>query len=145
MTEIRPYDDANVFAKILRGELPKVAIFEDQETLAFMDIYPQTEGHALVIPKQARAASILDAQPQALTPLIRSVQRLARAVDKALQPDGLRIVQFNGAAAGQTVFHLHFHVIPVYAGRAERAHVAGAKADADRLADLARKIAAALD
>jgi len=144
VTSIPPYHSDNIFAKLLRGEAPCVKIFEDDEVLAFMDIFPQTDGHCLVVPKRARAASLLDAPEGDLKTLIVGVQKLARAVESALAPDGLRIAQFNGAEAGQTVFHLHFHVIPVYAGKPMRAHAGGAPADTDKLKALAARIAAAL-
>ena len=144
MTRTPEYDAGNIFAKIVRGEASCVKVFEDDAVLAFMDIFPQTEGHTLVIPKRARATSLLDAHDEDLKTLIVAVRRIAKAVDAALKPDGVRILQFNGSEAGQTVFHLHFHVVPVWAGRPMRAHGAGAPADAARLKDLAASIAAAL-
>lgn len=144
MTARFPYDRDNIFAKIIRGEVPCIRIFEDDATLAFMDIFPQSEGHALVIPKRAAAVSLLDIAPHDLKALIAGVQTVAKAVDKALEPDGVRIMQFNGAEAGQSVFHIHFHVIPVYAGRPPRPHASGAPADSGELKALAARIAAAL-
>lgn len=117
-----PYDDTNVFAKIIRGELPSAKIAEDDETLALMDAFPQSEGHCLVIPKTVKATNLLDTPPEVLHRLITKTQLVAAALVDTLQPDGVRIIQFNGAAAGQSVFHVHFHVIPVYVGRNERAH-----------------------
>jgi len=105
------YDDDNVFARVLRGELPCVRVYEDEHTLAFMDIMPQAEGHTLVIPK-APAADLLSLPEAYLGPLMATTQRVARAVKTALEPSGLLVAQLNGAAAGQSVFHLHFHVIP---------------------------------
>jgi histidine triad (HIT) family protein len=106
------YDRQNIFAKIIRGEIPCAKVFEDGEVLAFMDAFPQTRGHTLVISKTAEASNLLDVDPPSLTSVILGVQRVARAIRSALKPDGLVITQFNGAAAGQTVFHLHFHIIP---------------------------------
>ncbi|NWG70070.1 MAG: HIT family protein [Parvularculaceae bacterium] len=145
MTSIPAYSADNIFAKIIRGEAPSVKIFEDEAALAFMDIFPQTEGHALVAPKRLGAVSLLDVREDDLQTLILAVQRLARATEKALRPDGVRVMQFNGAEAGQTVFHLHFHVIPVWAGRPmRRAHGHGEPADPAKLKELADRIAAAL-
>lgn len=115
------YSASNVFAKILRGEIPCCKVFEDARTLAFMDAMPMSDGHTLVIPK-AEAENFFDIEPQALAELIQSTQQVARAVQKAFQPEGMRIIQFNGEAAGQTVFHIHFHIIPCYAGRELKAH-----------------------
>ena len=109
------YDPNNIFAKIIRGEIPSHKVYEDADVLAMMDIFPQSRGHLLVIPK-APSRNLLDADPAVLAAAIVQVQRLAKAVQKALSPDGIRIVQFNEAPAGQSVFHLHFHVIPVYQG-----------------------------
>lgn len=106
------YDDNNVFARIIRQLDPCFQVYEDEATLAFLDIYPQAEGHTLVIPKTACCRNLLDVPQELLGPLIRSVQRVARAVVTALQSDGFELQQLNGSAAGQTVFHLHFHIIP---------------------------------
>jgi len=110
-----PYDPNNIFAKILRGELPKIAVYEDEHTLAFMDIMPAVEGHTLVIPKEP-CESIFDVSPEAAAATIRTTQKVAGAVKKALNAPGVVIVQQNGAAAGQTIFHLHIHIIPRHAG-----------------------------
>ena len=144
MTAQAAYDPSNIFARIIRGELPCVKVFEDADALAFMDIFPQTEGHTLVIPKAARATGIFDIEPQALSRLIVATQKVAAAVRAALRPDGVRIIQFNGAAAGQTVYHIHFHVLPVYAGRSEAVHASGAKADAAALEAVAARIRSAI-
>jgi histidine triad (HIT) family protein len=144
MTTIPPYDEANIFARILRGEIPKATVYEDEAALAFMDIFPQSEGHTLVIPKRAKAAMIFDAPADDLRELIIVVQKIAQAVEKALGPDGVRIMQFNGQEAGQTVFHVHFHVIPVYAGKRLQPHQGGKPADQDGLRALAARIKAAL-
>lgn len=137
------YDPDNIFAKILRGDLPAVKVFEDDKTLAFMDVFPQTKGHVLVIPK-APSRNMLEADPKDLTHTILQTQAIAKAVDKALSPDGMIITQFNGAPAGQTVFHLHFHIIPKYDGKSMGDHAKGKMADMDALESLAKKIRAAL-
>jgi len=110
--------------------------------LAFMDAFPQCRGHTLVISKQSQARNLLDVEPQALEHLILGVQRVARAVRAALAPDGIVITQFNGAPAGQSVFHLHFHILPRWEGEHLRPHAAGKMADARELAALAAQIAA---
>jgi histidine triad (HIT) family protein len=107
------YDPNNIFARILRGEAEAHRVFEDDATLAFMDIMPQTKGHALVIPK-ASAEDIFDLSPDMLSATILTTQKVANAVKAAFQPAGLMVGQLNGAIAGQTVFHLHFHIIPRY-------------------------------
>ena len=137
------YEESNVFARILRGEIPKALVCEDADTLAFMDAFPQSPGHCLVISKRARARNILDVERPALEAIIDTVQRVARAVRAALNPDGITVTQFNGAAAGQTVYHLHFHVIPRYRARPLDRH-ATAMADPAELARLAEQIAARL-
>src|SRR5450432_1432421 len=105
------YDPDNIFAKILRGEIPCVKVYEDAKTLAFMDVMPQTPGHTLVVPKEA-AENILDLSPDGLAAMMATTQKIAKAVKKSLAPDGIVLTQFNGHAAGQTVFHVHFHIIP---------------------------------
>ncbi len=105
------YDDENIFAKILRGELPNITVFENEHCLAFMDIMPQREGHTLVIPKQA-AVTFLDIQAEQLAILIQHTQMVAKAVQKGLGLEGFSIVQLNGSAGGQTVPHIHFHILP---------------------------------
>ncbi|HVY33615.1 MAG TPA: HIT family protein [Caulobacteraceae bacterium] len=139
------YDPDNVFAKILRGEIPSAKVFEDAHVLAFMDVFPQTRGHTLVISKQSQARNLLEVEPEILSHLILDVQRVTKAVRAALRPDGILISQFNGAPAGQSVFHLHFHIIPRWAGRSARAHGEGAMADPSELAALAKQIAAMID
>lgn len=111
-----PYDTNNVFAKILRGELPAQKIYEDAETLAFMDIMPRCEGHTLVIPK-GQVRNILDASPTQLAACIKTVQRVAAGTMKAFSADGITLLQANEAAGGQVVFHLHFHVMPRWEGK----------------------------
>ncbi|MEM8988552.1 MAG: HIT family protein [Pseudomonadota bacterium] len=138
-----PYDDDNIFAKILRGEMPSVKVYEDDDVLSFMDVFPQSRGHTLVIPK-TKATNLFDLPGEALQTLIARVQTIADAVRKGLEPDGVIVTQFNGADAGQTVFHIHFHIIPRYAGEANSPHASGAMADTDELTALAEKIKAAL-
>jgi histidine triad (HIT) family protein len=106
-----PYDNNNVFAKILRGELPAQKVYEDAETLAFMDIMPRCEGHMLVVPK-TQARNLLDANPAQLAACMRTVQKVSAAAMKALGVNGITLQQFNEPAGGQVVFHLHFHVLP---------------------------------
>jgi len=136
------YDNGNIFAKILRGEAPAAKVFEDDEVFAFMDVFPQSRGHTLVISKETRARNLLEVEPEPLEHLIAGVQRVTRAVRAALKPDGIMIAQFNGSASGQSVFHLHFHIIPRWEGQALRPHAGGAMADPTELAKLAHQIAA---
>ena len=136
------YDEDNVFAKIIRGDLPAAKVFEDAHVLAFMDVFPQARGHTLVVSKKSHARNLLDVEPAVLTHLILDVQRVAKAITAALKPDGIVVTQFNGAPAGQTVFHLHFHLIPRYAGEALRPHGEGGMADPAELAGIAKQIAA---
>lgn len=138
------YDDANLFARLIGGEIPSAKIAEDAETLAFMDAFPQSPGHCLVVSKTSRARNLLEVEPEALAAVMAQVQRVARAVAAALTPDGVIVSQFNGAPAGQTVFHLHVHIIPVWEGREPKRHGAG-RAHATELAETARRITAALD
>lgn len=109
------YDDQNIFARILRGEIPCVKVYEDAGTLAFMDVMPESEGHVLVIPKEA-AENVLDLSAEGMAAMMATTQKIARAVDKALAPDGILLKQYNGAAAGQSVFHIHFHIVPRWDG-----------------------------
>ena len=137
------YEDDNIFAKILKGELPCAKVYEDEETLAFMDIFPQSRGHTLVIPKTP-SVNLFDLAPEVLATLAQRTQIIARAVRAALDPDGVVITQFNGADAGQTVFHIHVHVIPRYAGEALGRH-GGGQADPAELSALAEQIAAHIE
>jgi histidine triad (HIT) family protein len=137
------YDRDNVFAKILRGEMPAIKVFEDDQAVAMMDLFPQSPGHVLVLPK-ASARNLLDVDGQVLCSLALHVQTVARAVKEALQPDGITVMQFNGAAGGQSVFHLHFHIVPRWEGQAMKGHGQAGMADKEELAELARKIAAKL-
>jgi histidine triad (HIT) family protein len=136
------YDPANVFARILRGELPAIKVYEDEDALAFMDIMPRGDGHTLVIPK-VEARNILDITPDALGKLALTVQKVAKAVKAAMQADGVTIQQFNEAAGGQVVFHIHVHIIPRFEGVSLRPHT-GTMAPAEQLAVHADKIRAAL-
>jgi histidine triad (HIT) family protein len=135
------YDRDNVFAKILRGEIPSFKVFESDRALSFMDAMPQSDGHTLVIPK-VEARNLFDISPDALGKLVQDTQYVARAVQTAFNPDGMRIIQFNEPAAGQTVFHIHFHIIPCYEGVEMRGHARG-WADKAVLAQHAERIKAA--
>lgn len=139
-----PYDDANIFAKIMRGEMPCVKAFEDDVAFAFMDLFPQSRGHTLVLPKGVKARNFLDLPPAIVGPYMQRVQRIAIAVERALKPDGVTIMQFNGAPAGQTVFHLHVHILPRYEGQPLAGHGHAAKAEISDLAEIAKQISAAL-
>ncbi len=136
------YETDNIFAKILRGEIPCVKVHEDDDTLAFMDVMPQAPGHLLVIPKTA-SRNMLDADPQVLAKTIAVVQKLAIAAKEAFDADGVYIAQFNEPAAGQTVFHLHFHIVPRKESESLKPH-SGAMADGALLKEHAEKIKAAL-
>ncbi len=136
------YDPNNIFARILRGELPKFAVYEDDLTLAFLDIMPATEGHTLVIPKEP-AVTIFDVSPEGAAATIRTTQKVAAAVKKAFASPGLMLAQLNGAEAGQSVPHLHFHILPRFQGLDMKLH-GRTVADAKVLAPVAEKIRAAL-
>lgn len=135
------YDDQNIFARILRNELPAIKVYEDDQVLAFMDIMPQAEGHTLVIPKSP-AVTLLDLDPQEAAYTIQVVQKIAKAMEKALDVKGIVLMQLSGAAAGQTVPHVHFHLIP------SSVHELGKHGmqmgDQDQISVLADKIKAAL-
>jgi histidine triad (HIT) family protein len=137
------YDRNNVFARILRGELPAHRVYEDELMLAFMDLMPQADGHTLVVPK-AEAETILEIPAEALAALALTTQRVARAVKKAFDAPGILIAQLNGRAAGQSVFHVHFHVVPRRDGLDLRLHARN-MADPGLLAEHAARIRAALD
>lgn len=137
------YDPTNIFGKIIRGEIPAHKVYEDDTALVMMDIFPQSRGHALVIPK-APSRNLLDADPAALASVIGLVQKVAVAAKAALRADGIRLMQFNEAPAGQTVFHLHFHVIPIYDGEELGRHGQGRADDAQLAAD-AKAIASAMN
>jgi histidine triad (HIT) family protein len=144
MTLNGPYDDANPFAKILRQEASAVRVYEDADVLAFMDLFPQSTGHVLVIPKNGRAQNILDIDTATLVKLCVVVQKIAKAIREALRPHGIIVTEFNGEAAGQTVYHFHFHVIPCWTGQPLKGHAHGQRADTDELRKLAQAIAAGL-
>ncbi len=144
MTLHAPYDPSNIFAKILRGEIPAVKVWEDDAVLVFMDVFPQSEGHVLVISKTSQARNLLEVEPETLTALTAATRRTATAVVKALSPDGFSIMQFNGEAGGQTVFHLHFHIIPRWADRPLKGHGQAGMADMEALKATAERIRAGL-
>jgi histidine triad (HIT) family protein len=137
------YDENNVFAKVLRGEIPCHKIYEDDDTLAFLDIMPRTEGHALVVTKE-KARDLFDVSSKALAKLMAVVQKLAPKIKDAMGAEGVLVQQFNGTAAGQTVFHLHVHIIPRKEGEALKPH-AGRMEDQAKLAATAEKIRKALE
>ena len=139
------YDTDNVFAKILRGEIPGVTVWEDDQIYVFMDAFPQSPGHTLVISKTSQARNILEMDPVDLAKVTAAVQRTARAINKALAPDGMIITQFNGTPAGQTVFHLHFHIIPRWENKDMISHSQSGMADPQDLKQLAERIRNALD
>jgi histidine triad (HIT) family protein len=136
------YDANNIFAKILRGELPCYKVYEDDKVLAFLDIMPRSPGHTLVLPK-APARNILDIGADDLSHVITAAQKVARAAIKAFSADGITIQQFNEGAGGQVVFHLHLHVIPRKAGVAMKPP-ASEKEKPDVLAENAKKLTAAI-
>jgi histidine triad (HIT) family protein len=136
------YDPNNIFAKILRGELPCYKVYEDDRTLAFLDIMPRAPGHTLVLPK-ASARNLLDVAPDDLAAVIKVAQQIAKVSVQIFAADGVTIQQFNEAAGGQVVFHLHVHVIPRKDGIAMKPPAAVKEAP-DVLAEQARKLAAAL-
>ena len=139
---IEAYDQGNVFARILRGELPAHKVYEDHATLAFMDLMPRCDGHTLVIPK-APARNILDATPESLAACVASIQTISRGLIKAYVADGITLAQYNEAASGQVVFHLHFHVMPRHTGVSLGPHT-GKMADQAHLAVQAEHIRTAL-
>ena len=138
------YDEGNVFALILQGKIPSTKLYEDEHTYAFLDIQPQSKGHSLVISKWSKARNILDVEDEALAQVMATVKKVATAICKALNPDGIHVAQFNGAPAGQTVYHLHFHIVPRWEGQARGfvAHAQGSFADPAELEALAQEIRA---
>jgi len=137
------YDDQNIFAKILRGEASAVKVHEDDHTLAIMDVFPQAPGHVLVIPKEP-ARNLLELSDEAAGKSILAVKAVAAALRRALEPDGVFVAQFNGATAGQSVFHIHFHIIPRTDGDRIAGHGKAKMADMADLEAMAQKIRAAL-
>jgi histidine triad (HIT) family protein len=136
------YDSHNIFAKILRAEAPCTKVYEDEVSLAFMDIMPRALGHILVIPR-APARNILDIPPKQLALFMPSVQKVAIAAKVALAADGLTVLQFNESAGGQVVFHLHFHILPRWTG-VELRPPGGPIEQSETLAATAARVAAAL-
>ena len=136
------YDPDNIFAKILRGEIPSHKIYEDEHTLAFMDVMPLVDGHCLVIPKVG-SRGLLDAEPVVLAHVMPVVQKVAKAAVAATGADGFQIRQYNEPAGGQTVFHLHFHILPMKEGIPLKPH-SGKMADHAVLAEQAKAIRAKL-
>lgn len=141
--EQQPYSDDNIFAKILRGEIPSAKVFEDDNALVIMDAMPSADGHCLVIPKTP-SRNLLDADPRTLSQLMPLIQKVSQAVRKAFDADGIRLAQFNENAAGQTIYHLHFHIIPMKDGVSLKPH-AGEMADFDKLKSDAEKLRSALE
>lgn len=138
------YDAQNIFAQIIRGEAPCYKLYEDDDVLVFLDLFPQSFGHTLVIPKRSAACNILDVDSEALCQVMRVVQQLTRAIVAELAPDGVQIAQFNGAPAGQTVFHIHMHIVPRYAGQGMAVHAAQ-KADPAELERLQARLRARIE
>jgi histidine triad (HIT) family protein len=137
------YDQGNIFARILRGEVPAHKVYEDPATIVIMDVMPQSEGHALVIPK-VPVENLFELDEEAAAAVMRTARRVALAARRAFRPDGITLMQFNGAEAGQTVFHFHLHVVPRYAGKPLRSHGRG-MADPAQLVAQAARLKAALD
>ena len=132
------YRDTNVFAQILRGNAPAFKVYENDSALAFMDIMPQMDGHTLVIPKSA-AENLHDVEPEILGETIKVVQLVSGAVQRAFEAPGIMIAQLNGADAGQTVFHLHFHIMPRFEGLDFKLHAREVE-DGEKLAEFAQRI-----
>ncbi|WP_447590715.1 HIT family protein [Aquipseudomonas campi] len=133
------YDSQNIFAKIIRGEAPCYKLYEDDDVLAFLDVFPQSYGHTLIIPKRSAARNLLDVDADALSKMMLTLQKLTRVITEELQPDGVQIAQFNGAPAGQTVFHIHLHIVPRFNGDNLEMH-ATAKADPAELEKLQARL-----
>ena len=136
------YDDNNLFAKILRGEIPSVKVYEDDVALAFMDLFPQSRGHTLVAPKGVRVKNFLEMPSNSVGPYLERVHRVAKAVTEALKPDGVVVAQYNGTPGGQTIFYPHFHIIPRYEGVGLAGHAHQNRADLGELEAIANAIAA---
>lgn len=133
------YDPQNIFARIIRGEAPCHKVYEDDDVLAFLDAFPQSRGHTLVIPKRATARNLLEIDADTLSKLIRVAQRLTGVLIDELQAEGVQVAQFNGAPAGQTVYHLHFHLIPRWSTSSLGAHAQN-RAEPAELAALAARL-----
>ena len=136
------YDNDNIFAKILRGETPCVKVYEDAGTLVFMDVMPEADGHVLVVPKES-AQDIFDLSAEGMTAMMATTQKVSRAVDKALAPDGIQLKQYNRAPAGQSIFHVHFHIVPRWEGLGLAPH-GRVMVEASVLEPIAAKIRSAL-
>jgi len=138
------YDEGNPFSLILQGKLPSTRLYEDAHTLAFLDIQPQSRGHSLVISKWSRARNLLEMEDEALCQVMATTRKVASAIREALNPDGIHVAQFNGAPAGQTVFHMHVHIVPRWEGgpMGFSAHAQGNFADPAELQILAEEIRA---
>lgn len=136
------YNADNIFKKILNNEAPNIKVFEDDMALAFMDIFPESDGHVLVVPK-VEARNFLDLPKEWVGPYMERVQKITLAVHAALKPDGIKVMQYNGAVATQTVFHVHFHIVPCYEGVELREH-ANVPANKEDLESFAALIRAAL-
>jgi histidine triad (HIT) family protein len=137
------YDPENIFAKILRGDIPAAKVFEDENIFVLMDAFPQSQGHTLVIPKTG-GRNLLDTDEKDVVQVIKGVKRVTEAVNHAFAPAGIVVTQFNGEAAGQTVFHLHFHIIPRYTDQSLHRHGEVKMADFTVLQQQASRIASKL-
>jgi len=133
------YDKQNIFAQIIRGEAPCYKLYEDEDVLAFLDVFPQSFGHTLVIPKRCAARNILEIDADSLNKVMAVVQKLTGVIIEELEPAGVQVAQFNGAPAGQTVFHMHMHIVPRYVGETLSVH-AGGKATPQELAALQARL-----
>ena len=140
------YDEGNVFALILQGKIPSTTLYEDEHTLSFLDIMPQTKGHALVISRWSKARNLLEMEEDAIAQVMATTKKVATAIRQALAPDGIQIAQYNGAPAGQTIFHMHVHILPRWSGDATGLvpHGKAGQADPAQLAALAQEIRAYL-
>lgn len=138
------YDPQNIFAQIIRGDAPCYKLYEDDDVLAFLDLFPQSYGHTLVIPKRSPARNILEVDPDALCKVMRVVQRLTGVLVDELEPAGVQVAQFNGAPAGQTVFHIHMHIVPRYTGESLGIHAAK-QGDTQELEKLQARLLARLN
>ena len=133
------YDTQNIFAQIIRGEMPCYKLYEDEDVLVFLDLFPQSYGHSLVIPKRAQARNILEIDGDNLAKLALAVQKVTRVLAEELKPDGVQVTQFNGAPAGQSVFHIHMHVIPRFTDKRLASHASG-RADPAELEQLQARL-----